>query len=459
MAIRPNEIYDIYKDDVVTSARSAEYKEVLSRVQTHCAKNYAKLVSSETDQDTMRQLKDVISAYLVSEKLTCENLTVDILSERILADMAGYSILAKYIYEPGVEEVNVNAYDDIEVIYSSGRSVKVPEKFNSPQQALDVVRRMLSKCGMVLDDTVPSVLGYLEKNIRISADKPPIVDEDVGINVSIRIVNQATVTREKLLDYGAATEEMLDFLEACIKHGVSVCFAGATSSGKTTLMAWLLSCIPDNQRLITIEEGSRELNCIKRDEDGNVINSVVHLLTRPHSDPVMNIDQDILLERTLRKNPNVIGVGEMRSYEAMTAAEASRTGHTVATTIHSNSAAQSYRRMMTLAKKKFTTMDDNLLMQIMVEAFPVVVYTKQLEDGSRHIMEIIEGVSYKNEEVQYNTLYKFDITKNEEDDHGNVIIDGAHKKYSIMSTELQHKFLDNGLSSKKLEVFLRGNKE
>lgn len=159
MAIRPNEIYDIYKDNVVTSARSAEYKEVLSRVQAHCAKNYAKLVSSETDQDTLRQLKDVISAFLVEENLTCENLTIDILSERILADMAGYSILAKYIYEPGVEEVNVNAYDDIEVIYSSGKSVKVPEKFNSPQQALDVVRRMLSKCGMVLDDTIPSVLG------------------------------------------------------------------------------------------------------------------------------------------------------------------------------------------------------------------------------------------------------------------------------------------------------------
>lgn len=457
MAIRPNEIYDIYKDNVDTSAKSAEYKEVLSRVQAHCAKNYAKLVSSETDQDTLKQLKDVISAYLVSEKLTCENLTVDILSERLLADMAGYSILAKYIYEPGVEEVNVNAYDDIEVIYSSGRSVKVPEKFNNAQQALDVVRRMLSKCGMVLDDTVPSVLGYLEKNIRISADKPPIVDEDVGINVSIRIVNQATVTREKLLEYGSATDEMLDFLESCIKHGVSVCFAGATSSGKTTLMAWLLSCIPDNRRLITIEEGSRELNCVKRDENGNVINSVVHLLTRPHSDPVMNIDQDILLERTLRKNPDVIGVGEMRSYEAMTAAEASRTGHTVATTIHSNSAPQTYRRMMTLAKKKYTTMDDNLLMQIMIEAFPVIVYTKQLEDGSRHIMEIIEGISYKNEEVQYNSLYKFEITKNEEDEQGKVTIDGVHKKQSIMSEVLQQRFIDNGLSSKKLQKFLKGD--
>ena len=95
--------------------------------------------------------------------------------------MAGYSFLKKWIYlTPGVEEVNINAYNDIEVIMNSGRSVKIPEKFSSPQHAIDVVRRMLSSCGMILDDTMPSVVGYLDKNIRISVDKTPIVDPDVG---------------------------------------------------------------------------------------------------------------------------------------------------------------------------------------------------------------------------------------------------------------------------------------
>lgn len=449
------DIYEIYKEDTSASARSEEYIDILQKVQSYCAKNFAELVVADTTQETLNELKKVISAYLLENQLSCDDLPIDNLAEKLLADMAGYSILAKYIYEPGVEEVNVNAYDDIEVIYASGKSVKVPEKFISPSQALDVVRRMLSKCGMVLDDTIPSVLGYLEKNIRISADKPPIVDDDVGINVSIRIVNQATVTREKLVnEYGSATPEMLDFLEACIKHGVSVCFAGATSSGKTTLMAWLLGCIPNNYRLITIEEGSRELNCVKRDEHGNAINSVVHLLTRPHTDPAMNIDQDLLLERTLRKNPDVIGVGEMRSYEAMTAAEASRTGHTVTTTIHSNSAMQSYRRMMTLAKKKFSSMDDNLLMQIMIEAFPVVVYTKQLGDGSRKIMEIIEGKSYKNDEVQYNSLWQYNITSNIQTKDG-IVIKGEHIKTGTISDALQHTFLDNGLSDEELKKFIK----
>ena len=273
--------------------------------------------------------------------------------------MAGFSFLKKWIYRKGVEEVNINAYNDIEVITSGGRSMKIPEKFQSPQHAIDVIRRLLSTCGMVIDDTMPSVIGYLDKNIRISVDKTPIVDADVGINASIRIVNQQSISREKLIDSGSATEEMLDFLVCCIRYGVSVCIAGSTGSGKTTVMSWLLSMVPDNRRLITIEEGSREFDLVKRDADGKIPNSVVHLLTRPHENPALDIDQDILLERVLRKHPDVIGVGEMRSAkEALSVAESSRTGHTVVTTIHSNSAEATYRRMMTLAKRKYNMADD-----------------------------------------------------------------------------------------------------
>ena len=94
-----------------------------------------------------------------------------------------YSFLKKWIYKPGVEEVNINAYNDIEVIESSGRSIKIPDKFSSPQHAIDVIRRMLNACGMVIDDTMPSIVGFLDKNIRISVDKTPIVDADVSLSM------------------------------------------------------------------------------------------------------------------------------------------------------------------------------------------------------------------------------------------------------------------------------------
>lgn len=364
------------------------YDQVLEDVQRYFAENHASTIAEAGEGNAERAtslLKELMEHYIVKRKYALDGLSTKELCSKLYEDMAGYSFLKKWIYKPGVEEVNINAYNDIEVIESSGRSIKIPDKFSSPQHAIDVIRRMLNACGMVIDDTMPSIVGFLDKNIRISVDKTPIVDADVGVNASIRIVNQQTVSEEKLLNSGSATAEMLHFLTACIRYGVSVCIAGSTGSGKTTIMAWLLSNVPNNRRLITIEEGSREFDLVKRDAQGNILNSVVHLLTRPSENPALNINQDFLLERVLRKHPDVIGVGEMRSAaESLSAAESSRTGHTVCTTIHSNSCNSTYRRMMTLAKRKYN-MDDSILMQIMVEAYPIIVFTKQLEDRSRMV--------------------------------------------------------------------------
>lgn len=446
-------IYDVYKDTSSHSARTTEYKEILEKVQKYCAANHSGIVVSQENED-LTQLHDIISAFLLEKNLSCDGLDTEKLTVKLLSDMAGYSFLASYIDDKTIEEININAYDDIEIVRAGGKLEKVPEQFINPKQALDVIRRMLSKCGMVIDETVPSVIGYLEKNLRISVDKVPIVDEDVGVSASIRRVNQVDITREKLLETGTATAEMLDFLEACVKHGVSICFAGATNSGKTTIMAWLLSRIPDDYRLITIEEGSREFSCKKRDENGRAINSVVHLLTKPNTDPNLNIDQDILLERTLRKNPDVIGVGEMRSFEAMTAAEAACTGHTVITTIHSKSAKHTFKRMMTLAKKKHSRMTDETLMDIMVEAFPVVVYLDLLKDGSRKVVEIIEALEYKDKSVQANTLWKYQIEENGIKD-GKYYVNGKFIKPSKFSENLKNTLINNGISKEELDLITK----
>lgn len=440
-----------------TASEGLTYEQILEDVQRYFSENHAATIAEAGDGDTKRAssvLKELMVQYLVKRKYTIAGLSTEELCEKLYEDMAGYSFLKKWIYQPGVEEVNINAYNDIEVIMNSGRSIKIPDKFSSPQHAIDVVRRMLNACGMVIDDTMPSVLGFLDKNIRISVDKTPIVDPDVGVNASIRIVNQQTVSEDILLGSGSATAEMLHFLTACIRYGVSVCIAGSTGSGKTTIMAWLLSNVPNNRRLITIEEGSREFDLVKRDENGNILNSVVHLLTRPHENPTMNINQDFLLERVLRKHPDVIGVGEMRSAaESLSAAESSRTGHTVCTTIHSNSCESTYRRMMTLAKRKYS-MDDSILMQIMVEAYPVVVFTKQLEDRSRKIMEIIEGIDYQDGRLIYRSLYKFEVTDNVTDGKGNAHVVGCHRKTGVISDTLKKRLLDNGISHKELAEFL-----
>ncbi len=451
-----NNLNDIFFTPV--SNDGITYEQILEDVQRYFSENHASTIASAGESDSERAsalLKELMIQYLIKRKYTLDGMSTEDLCAKLYEDMAGYSFLKKWIYRPGVEEVNINAYNDIEVIMSSGRSVKIPDRFSSPQHAIDVVRRMLNACGMVIDDTMPSVLGFLDKNIRISVDKTPIVDPEVGVNASIRIVNQQTVSEEKLLESGSATAEMLHFLTACIRYGVSVCIAGSTGSGKTTVMAWLLSNVPNNRRLITIEEGSREFDLVKRDENGNILNSVVHLLTRPHENTSMNINQDFLLERVLRKHPDVIGIGEMRSAaESLSAAESSRTGHTVCTTIHSNSCESTYRRMMTLAKRKYN-MDDSILMQIMVEAYPVVVFTKQLEDRSRKIMEIIEGEDYQDGHLLYRSLYKYEVVDNITGTDGSTRVVGRHRKMGHISDTLKKSLLESGLSQKELEEFTK----
>lgn len=284
------------------------YDQVLEDVQRYFAENHASTIAEAGEGNAERAtslLKELMEHYIVKRKYALDGLSTKELCSKLYEDMAGYSFLKKWIYKPGVEEVNINAYNDIEVIESSGRSIKIPDKFSSPQHAIDVIRRMLNACGMVIDDTMPSIVGFLDKNIRISVDKTPIVDADVGVNASIRIVNQQTVSEEKLLNSGSATAEMLHFLTACIRYGVSVCIAGSTGSGKTTIMAWLLSNVPNNRRLITIEEGSREFDLVKRDAQGNILNSVVHLLTRPSENPALNINFEAFVYEAELINANI----------------------------------------------------------------------------------------------------------------------------------------------------------
>lgn len=117
---------------------------------------------------------------------------------------------------------------------------------------------------MILDNAFPIAQGHLPNNTRITALKEPVVDEDKGIAVSIRMLHPQRVDRELLLRTETITEEMLSFLEMCLRYGVSFVIAGRTSSGKTTLLNSLLGSIPDNKRIYTIESGARELSLIKK---------------------------------------------------------------------------------------------------------------------------------------------------------------------------------------------------
>lgn len=426
-----------------------DFSSVLAEVQAHISSSHAQLFSAGDEDMARGQLKRYIRSYLQDGRIAVDGMTTDALTDAIYAEMSEYSFLTKYLRDPDVEEINVNSWRSVEVIYTDGRSVLLDEHFQSPEHAVNVIRRMLHKSGMVIDDGDPAVLGSLAKNIRIAAFKSPLVDDDVGVACSIRIVNPRRMGREEFISHGTATAEMLDFLAACVRYGVSVCLAGGTGSGKTTVTGWLLSTLPDSMRVGTIESGSRELNLV-RERDGRVVNSVLHALTRPSEIERQNITQDILLDYFLRFDFDLICVGEMRGPEAYAAQEAARTGHTVVSTVHSNSCDTTWRRIVTLCKRA-SDISDATLLELVTEAFPIVAYAKQLEDKSRRLMEIMECVIHPDGARKYRTLYRYHIDESRIED-GKHIIQGHHEQVSPVSEALRKRFLDNGMPTDQLST-------
>jgi pilus assembly protein CpaF len=431
-------------------SEARDFSSVLADVQEYISGKYAALVT-EGGGDTKAQIKRYISKYLQDRRVSVRGLAGDALAEALYTEMAEFGFLTKYIFGTGIEEINVNSWRDIEVVYANGSLVKLEERFDSPEHALSVVRRMLHVSGMVLDNASPAVLGHLSKNIRIAVLKTPLVDEDVGVSASIRIVNPQRMGKEDFTKCGTATDEMMDFLSECLRYGVSICVAGATGSGKTTVAGWLLTTIPPNKRLFTIENGSRELDLV-REVDGKVTNSVIHTITRESENENQSVDQDTLLDMALRFHPDVICVGEMRSSEAYTAQEAARTGHTMLSTVHSNSCEATWRRIVTLCKRKYDMADDTL-MDLVTEAFPIVVFAKQLESKERKLMEIMECEILPDGTRRFNTLYRFNITENRIED-GKFTVSGRHERVSPLSAGLRKRLLENGMPESALEKLM-----
>lgn len=443
------------------SDKGREFSDVLNEVQSYISSKYSALVIdginsvNSGNDEVKQQIKRYIGKYLLDYRISVNGLTQTELIDKLYTEMAEFSFLTKYIFGTGIEEININSWDDIEVQYSNGTSVKLDERFESPEHAINIIRRMLHVSGMVLDNTSPAILGHLSKNIRIAVLKTPLVDEDVGVAASIRIVNAQKLKKEDFLKSGTATDEMMELLSALVRYGVSTTVAGATSSGKTTLTGWLLTTIPHDKRVFTIENGSRELDLVEHDSDGRVINKVVHTITRESEDDKKSITQDDLLDMALRFHPDYIVVGEMRSSEADSAQEAARTGHTVITTIHSNSCESTWRRMVTLCKRKYPNVDDKVILNLVTEAFPVVVYVKQLENKQRRIMEIMECEICEDGTRKYHTLYRYSISENRVED-GKFIVKGEHEKVDEISRSLQRRLLENGMPQGELEALLKG---
>ena len=340
--------------------RQIDFVTLLSMVQEHISSKYA---ATLTDTTKLSQLKSYIEKYLRDTAYSVEGMTDEKLCDKIYSEMAEYSILTPFLGRDNVEEININAWNDVAITYTNGKIEKVKEHFYSPTHATDIVKRLLHHSGMIIDNASPMSQGHLPNNTRITYLKAPVVDDEIGVSVSIRLLHPSRVNRTQIIKSGNATEKMIDFLCTCMRYGVSVVVAGATSSGKTTLLNALLTTIPDGKKVFTIESGSRELALVRKDKKGKVVNNVVHTLSRPSDNEAYDITQEDLVVASLRFNPDIVCVGEMRDVECYSAVEASLTGHTVVSTVHASAADAAHMRIALLCQKRFPIDFKTSLMQ------------------------------------------------------------------------------------------------
>ena len=432
-------------------AKNIDFWTLLKMTQEYISSHYAAVL---TDKAKLSQLKAYIDKYLRDNDFQVDDMPNQELINRLYCEMAQYSILTPFLGSPNLEEINVNGWDDIALTLLDGTIVKLKEHFHSPQHAVDIIKRLLHHSGMIIDNATPMSQGHLPGNTRITALKEPIVDEDRGIAVSIRLLHPQRVTLQNLVETEFATREMVDFLCMCIRYGVPFVIAGATSSGKTTLLNAIMSSIPDNKRVFTIESGSRELSLVRRGEDARVINNTVHTLSRPSDNPAYDITQEDLVIASLRFNPDVVCIGEMRDVECYSAVEASLTGHTVVSTVHAGPGSAAHMRIALLCQRRFPINFQTSLMQA-GQAFPIVVYCHKLENNTRKCMDISECIINAAGEREYNCLYNYEITRNTIENE-EFVIEGQFHKPNMMSDSLRRRLIQYGVPQNELNRFLKG---
>ncbi|MBQ3792219.1 MAG: CpaF family protein [Clostridia bacterium] len=380
------------------------YPALLEEMRTYLSSAFPGSLLSETPEE---EIRSYLSFRLSEENLRAEGKSPEETADLLFRDIVLYGFLTPYLSSSDVEEININSWNDLSLIRRDGTRVKMKESFPTKEAAAEMVRRLLRPSGAVLDLAMPLSMGHLGNHIRITALRDPVLDGDTAVAASIRILHESSLTLEDLVSSGMLNGEMASLLKTFLISGVSFALSGSTGSGKTTLLNALLRDVPETYRIFTIESGSRELS-LKKEKDGHALNEVIHTLSRPSEEKRLNVSQEDLVVSSLRFHPDIVCVGEMRDVECMAAVEASLTGHTVVSTVHSGPGRMAHTRIALLCQKRFPLPFEISLLQS-AEAFPVIVYLRSFGGNARHVAEITECVTNEKGERAYRTLYRYDL--------------------------------------------------
>ncbi len=319
------------------------------------------------------------------------------LVKEILDEALELGPIQDLLQDDSVNEIMVNRKDQI-YVERGGKLVLSNATFSGTAQLLAVIERIVAPLGRRIDEKTPYVDARLPDGSRVHAIIPPLAIQ--GPMLTIRKFAKSRLTYKDLVKYGSMTEEMADFLRACIEARLNIVISGGTGSGKTTLLNVLASFIPSGERIVTVED-SAELQ-LQQDHWGR-------LETRPANiEGKGEVSIRELVRNTLRMRPDRIIIGECRAGEALDMLQAMNTGHDGSmTTVHSNSPRDAIARMETLVMMAGMDLPAKAIREQIASAVNLVVQQTRMSDGSRKVISITEIVGMQGDVVTMQEIFGF----------------------------------------------------
>jgi pilus assembly protein CpaF len=318
--------------------------------------------------------------------------------EEVLDEVLGLGPLETLLKEPTISDILVNRYNKI-FIERNGKLSETQVRFKDDAHLLHIIEKIVSQVGRRIDEAQPIVDARLQDGSRVNAIIPPLALD--GPCLSIRRFGRHVITQDEMLQYNTITPGMLRFLAACVETKSTVLISGGTGSGKTTMLNALSRFIPEEERIVTIED-TAELQLQQR--------HVVKFETRP---PNLNkeggINQRILLRTALRMRPDRIIVGECRGAEALDMLQAMNTGvEGSMSTVHANTPRDAFSRLETMVMMADLEIPTRVILQQLASAIKLVVQVSRLQDGTRKILSISEVLGVKDEKIELQEIFTFD---------------------------------------------------
>src|SRR5438874_7807304 len=369
---------------------------------------HQKLVNSLTPDQLKNLTKDsvrgevasVVERLIVDEQLPMTVSERERLVEEILDEVFGLGPLEPLLKDPSISDIMVNGFDNV-YLERAGRVVETNIRFKDQAHVRMIIERIVSAIGRRIDNSSPIVDARLSDGSRVCAVIPPL--SLIGPVMSIRRYGKKVLSTEDLLKNETFTTGMLDFMSGCVEARLNVVVSGGSGSGKTTMLNTLSRFIPEEERIITIED-TAELQLQQ--------SHVVRLETRPiNIEGAGAITQRDLVINTLRMRPDRIIVGESRGAEALDMLQAMNTGHDGSmTTVHANAARDAFARLETMVMMASQHVPDKVIRQQLASAINIVVQMSRLSDGSRKVMTIGEVTGVENDQVQMQDIFEFERT-------------------------------------------------